>query len=58
MARESSHTQTLNDMLPGGYTFIHLAFWPIVALVALGTNFIPIALTAGLGLLVFESVKK
>ncbi len=45
-------------MLPGGYTFIHLAFWPIVALVALGTNFIPIVLSAGVGVLVLESLKK
>lgn len=45
-------------MLPGGYDFIHLIFWPIVALVALGTNLMPILLSAGLGLLVMEKLGK
>jgi len=45
-------------MLPGGYDFIHLIFWPVVAVVAVGTNLIPIALSVGLGMLVLEAVKK
>lgn len=45
-------------MLPGGYTFIHLVFWFIVILVAAGTNFIPILMTVGLGLLFLEAVGK
>lgn len=45
-------------MLPGGYDFIHLIFWPVVALVALGTNFLPILLGAALGLLVLEALGK
>lgn len=45
-------------MLPGGYDFIHLVFWPVVALVAVGTNLIPIALTVGLGALALETFRK
>lgn len=41
-------------MLPGGYDFIHVIFWFVVALVAIGTNLMPILLTAGLGLLTLE----
>lgn len=44
-------------MLPGGYTFIHLTFWPLVVLVAVGTNLLPIALTVGLGILLLETLK-
>ncbi len=45
-------------MLPGGYDFIHLVFWTVVSLVAVGTNLMPIILSAGIGLLVLESIKK
>jgi hypothetical protein len=45
-------------MLPGGYDFVHLIFWPVVALVAVGTNFVPILLSVGLGLLVWEGLGK
>lgn len=45
-------------MLPGGYDFIHLVFWPIVLLVAVGTNFMAILLSAGLGLLLLERFEK
>ena len=45
-------------MLPGGYTFVHLVFWPVVGMVAIGTNLIPIVLSLGLGLLVLESLRK
>ncbi len=45
-------------MLPGGYDFIHIVFWLVVILVAVGTNLMPILLSMGLGLLAFESVKK
>ena len=44
-------------MLPGGYDFTHLVFWPIVALVAVSTNLIPIILSAGIGMLLLESIK-
>jgi hypothetical protein len=44
-------------MLPGGYDFIHLIFWIVVACVAAGTNLIPIALTMGMGILLKESVQ-
>lgn len=42
-------------MLPGGYDFIHIIFWPVVLLVAVGTNFVPILLSVGLGLLVLQA---
>jgi hypothetical protein len=45
-------------MLPGGYDFVHLVFWLVVALVALGTNLVPIVLSIGLGLLVLEALGK
>jgi hypothetical protein len=45
-------------MLPGGYDFIHLVFWPIVLLVAVGTNFMAILLSAGVGLLLMERFEK
>ena len=45
------------DMLPGGYDFTHLVFWPVVALVAVGTNLIPIVLTAGIGIFLLETIK-
>lgn len=45
-------------MLPGGYDFVHLVFWPVVGLVAIGTNLIPIVLSMGLGILVLETFRK
>lgn len=45
-------------MLPGGYDFIHLVFWPVVLMVAVGTNFMAIVLSAGLGILLLEAVRK
>jgi hypothetical protein len=45
-------------MLPGGYNFIHIVFWTVTAMVAVGTNLMALALSAGLGLLVFEAIKK
>jgi len=44
-------------MLPGGYDFTHLVFWPIVGLIAVGTNLIPIVLSAGIGILLLETVR-
>jgi hypothetical protein len=45
-------------MLPGGYDFVHLLFWFVVLLVAIGTNTMPILLTVGLGLLFLEAIGK
>lgn len=45
-------------MLPGGYDFVHLIFWPVVLAVAVGTNLIPIVLSVGIGILLLESVGK
>jgi hypothetical protein len=45
-------------MLPGGYDFIHMVFWAVVGMVAVGTNLMPIILSAGLGLFVFETIRK
>jgi len=45
-------------ILPGGYIFTHIVFWSVVGLVALGTNAVAIILVTGLGLLLFESIKK
>ena len=46
------------DLLPGGYYFIHVVFWGVVALVAVGTNAVAIILATGLVLLFLESVGK
>jgi hypothetical protein len=46
------------DFLPGGYNFIHIVFWGVVTLVAVGTNAVAIILTTGLALLFLESVRK
>ncbi len=48
----------MGDLLPGGYTMIHMIFWPVVALVAVGTNAVPIILSISLLLLVLESLGK
>ena len=44
--------------LPGGYNFIHVVFWSVVGLVAVGTNVVAIILVTGLVLLFFESAGK
>jgi hypothetical protein len=54
-------TFTLNReqaMLPGGYDFIHVIFWMVVIPIIAGTNFMAIALSVGLGLLLMESIGK
>ena len=43
------------DLLPGGYNFIHVVFWSVVGLVAVGTNAVAIILVTGLALLFLES---
>lgn len=48
----------MRDLVPGGYLFTHGAFWAVVALVAVGTNAVPIILTVGLLVLVFEVLVK
>jgi hypothetical protein len=45
-------------LLPGGYNFIHVVFWGVVALVAVGTNAVAIILVMGLVLLLLELVGK
>ncbi len=44
------------DLLPGGYNFIHVVFWFVVALVTVGTTVVANILVAGLALLFLESV--
>jgi hypothetical protein len=46
------------SMLPGGYDFIHVIFWTFVAMIIVGTNFMAIALSAGLGILLMEAIGK
>ncbi len=46
------------NLLPGGYTFTHIVFWTVVAMVAVGTNVVPIVLSVGIVLLFLESVGK
>ena len=46
------------EFLPGGYNFIHVVFWGVVALVGLGTTIVAQILVAGLVLMLLESVGK
>jgi len=46
------------NLLPGGYTFTHMVFWAVIALVAVGTNAVPIILSVGIVVLLLESVGK
>jgi len=46
------------DLLPGGYNFIHIVFWGVVGLVAVGTNAVAIILTTGFALLLMEAAGK
>ncbi len=46
------------NLLPGGYTFTHIVFWTVVAMIAVGTNVVPIILSVGVVLLFLESVGK
>ena len=55
---ENLRNPGLMDFLPGGYNFIHVVFWSVVGLVAVGTNAVAIILVTGLALLLFESVGK
>lgn len=44
-------------MLPGGYTFTHILFWGVVALVAVGTNAVPIMLSVGVAFMALEAIR-
>jgi hypothetical protein len=45
----------MGNLFPGGYTFTHLVFWTVVALVGLGTTAVSIILMVGLGIMVLET---
>ena len=45
-------------LLPGGYNFIHIAFWGVMALVGVGTMTVATILATGLAFLLLESVGK
>ena len=44
--------------LPGGYYFLHVVFWGVMALVVVGTMTVATILVVGLGMLFLESVGK
>ena len=46
------------NLLPGGYTFTHFAFWTVAGLVLVGTNAVAIMLSIGLSLLLLEAIGK
>ncbi len=48
----------MRNLVPGGYLFIHLVFWTVVGMVAVGTNIVAIMLSVGVGILAMESFKK
>ena len=49
--------EPMRDLVPGGYLFTHLVFWSVVALIAVGTNAVPIILSVGVVLLAVEAFK-
>ena len=55
--RNPPSERTMRDLVPGGYLFIHLVFWTVVSMVAVGTQLMAIVLSVGLGLLALESLK-
>ena len=56
LATTDTSTHRAMNLLPGGYNFIHIVFWGVVGLVAVGTNAVAIILATGLALLLLESV--
>ena len=50
--------KTTANLLPGGYNFVHAAFWTVVVLVAIGTNAVAIILSIGILLLALETLMK
>jgi len=48
----------MGNLLPGGYTFIHLIFWTVVSMVAVGTNAVAIILIIGLTMMILESFQR
>ena len=47
-----------DNALPGGYNFVHAAFWTVVVLVAIGTNAVAIILSIGILLLLLETLSR
>ncbi|MGD8361816.1 MAG: hypothetical protein PVJ04_10315 [Gemmatimonadota bacterium] len=47
----------MGNLLPGGYTFIHIVFWTVVAMVAVGTNAVAMILLAGLTMMALDVVR-
>ncbi|MDE2752187.1 MAG: hypothetical protein OXI83_06390 [Gemmatimonadota bacterium] len=47
-----------DNALPGGYNFVHAAFWTVVVLVAIGTNAVAIILSIGILLLLLEMMSR
>ena len=47
----------MGNLVPGGYVFIHLIFWTVVGMVAVGTNAVAIILMAGLGVMALETIR-
>jgi len=48
----------MRDLVPGGYVFLHLIFWTVVGMVAVGTNAVAIILMVGLGTIVLETLHR
>jgi hypothetical protein len=48
----------MTSLVPGGYIFVHLVFWAVVAMVAVGTTAVAHILVVGLGLLVMETFQR
>jgi len=48
----------MGSLVPGGYFFIHLIFWTVVGMVAVGTNAVAIILMVGLGMMALETIQR
>lgn len=55
---DNSTEELMGNLLPGGYTFIHLVFWTVVGMVAVGTNAVAIILVIGLSMMALEAVQR
>lgn len=58
ITRKNKTEVLMGNLFPGGYTFIHLVFWTVVGMVAVGTNAVAVILVFGLTMMALETVKR
>jgi hypothetical protein len=58
MGKRTFNEAPMGNLLPGGYTFIHIVFWTVVGMVAVGTNAVAVILLTGLTMMALEAVQR